>query len=140
MNLKDRQIIVHIGMPKTGTTSIQNTLKDFRDEKFHYANMRGQSNHSYSLWSLFSSVKNPENHFHHVKRGRSAQEVTAFIKGAREDLELAFQAAGDRSIIFSGEGIPTMSIEALVRLRDFLLAYCRTIQIITYVRSPISFI
>lgn len=140
MNDGNRQVVIHIGMPKTGTTSIQNTLKDFRDEKFHYASIRGQSNHSYSLWSLFSQVKNPENHFHHVKRGRNAQEVKAFITAAREDLELTFEAAKDRSIIFSGEGIPTMSKEALVRLRDFLLTYCNTIQIIAYVRSPISFI
>ena len=140
MNLKGRQIIIHIGMPKTGTTSIQKTLKDFRDEKFHYANIRGESNHSYSLWSLFSQAKNPENHFHHVKRGRTGQEVDLFINEVREDLERTFDVAGDRSIILSGEGIPTLSKEALVRLRDFLLAYCRTIQIITYVRSPISFI
>ncbi len=56
--------IIHIGIHKTGSTSIQESLQGFYNDIFYYANL-GPSNHSEPIYCLFS--ENPKRH-HLAKR------------------------------------------------------------------------
>ena len=137
MNLKDRQIIVHIGMPKTGSTSIQACLNGYQDDDFYYASLGDSPNHSVAIFSLFSPVS--KKHHYHLNRGHNNSEVGAYIETMRHDLEQSFENAAGRSVIISGEGIGSMSNIALTNLRDYLLQYCVNLKVVCYVRPPASY-
>ena len=47
--------ILHIGMHKTGTTSIQLSLAELADENFYYARILGSPGHSLAICSIFAS-------------------------------------------------------------------------------------
>jgi hypothetical protein len=77
-----RRVIVHIGMHKTGSSSIQHTLyQRLADASFEYADL-GCANHSEQIHSLFSS--SPERYHLHRKRGRSKEEIERFNADIRQ--------------------------------------------------------
>lgn len=131
-----RKCVVHIGMHKTGTTSIQNSLHRFSDASFYYANIGGSANHSVAMFSLLAA--RPENHA--LNSHRSPAMLAEYIRTTQNELRASLSAAGSRTLIISGEEIGYLQEDALMRLRDFLLSDCDEIQILGYVRPPKSYI
>lgn len=133
-----RTCVIHIGMHKTGTTSIQKSLQKFSDAKFYYADLCGASNHSVAMFSLFS--RTPERHHSHSGIGTDPNSMKAYLKAAARDLDKSIRAAGDRTLIISGEDIGKLQVEDLRRMHDRLKRDYDDIRIIGYVRPPMSFI
>ena len=50
-----KRCIIHIGMHKTGSTSIQRSLQGYRDDRFQYARLGKTANHSLAMYSLFAA-------------------------------------------------------------------------------------
>ena len=129
--------IVHIGMPKTGSTSLQNALfSGIQDKRFKYANS-AEVNHSVSIFSLFTD--NAEQYYYHVNNNYKIDEINAFNAINRERLISGFNDNNSKVEIISGEDIFHLPEYGILRLRDFLKTYFKEIIIVGYVRPPKSF-
>jgi len=130
--------ILHIGMPKTGSSSIQQTFCGLvSNEQFHYLELGESGNHSVLIYSLFS--KDPASYHAHVKANRSAVEISKFNGVNFGELKKAMQGVRSENVIISGEDIMFLDANELLELKKFLFEYVSSIQVIAYIRPPISF-
>lgn len=107
--------IVHFGPPKTGSTSIQQTLfHELTDPAFAYPKMGGIN--------------------HHVPFERAFAGV--FSGDAERQLESAIGGCRASQILFSSEGISWFQEEALERIGSFLRKHFNRITLAGYVRPP----
>lgn len=128
--MKHPEIIVHVGMHKTGTTSIQRTLdKNLNDPGFIYVKL-SNPNHSRQIFTLFEAKNHPS-----INEIRN-QEVEKANRQTQNQLIENFQAHRNKKYIISGESIRTMSPSALQNFKSFLEQYFYKITIIAYIRSP----
>lgn len=135
------EVILHVGLAKTASTSIQNTLSRGRDAlhragaSYAYFSLNGKeiTNHSLALNYLFS--ERCTNHHVHAKLG--LDENVERERNLRE-LEIALEQS--ERVIISGEEVPFFSKEDLQRLRDFFVARGETLRIVALVRPTISFL
>lgn len=130
--------IVHVGMHKTGSTSIQQSLDGFEDDRFVYAALGADANHSLPVFSLFSD--RAERHHLHRAAGREGAALRAFNNGILADFERSIARAAGRTLVVSGEDIGVLRPLELERLRRFLEARFDDYRIVAYVRSPGGFI
>lgn len=133
-----KKCIIHIGMHKTGSSSIQESLSKCKNlNHFHYANLL-TSNHSGKIFSIFSdSSKN----LHTLRRrGMTDDEIQTFINNAKRMLISNCMDLKCDTMILSGEGIIKLSLEELKKFKLFLENYFEKITIVAYIRTPISFI
>jgi len=128
--------VLHIGMHKTGTTAIQGCLSGYDDGTTRYADL-GPSNHSVPLATIFAD--NPELVPSHRMSGRSQSEVCKLQEKWSLALERDLRGPS-RRLILSAESLTTnmMSLKAVIRLRDRIASAGRSVQVITYVRDPVS--
>lgn len=131
------ECIIHIGMHKTGTTSIQNSFHKQSNAKFLYANLGGVANHSLALYSIFA--KHPEQHYLHKINNRNLDSVLAYKSAMRKDLDRSIAATNDRNLILSGEDLIILSPPELARLRHYLARKFDTITVVSYIRPPIAY-
>ena len=128
--------IIHIGMPKTGSTSIQNTLhRKLVDKKFDYMKIGTSSpNHSGTIIS-FCENKLPQSQ----SRGLTRDKIIEIDKKNRKNfIEYIINNNSPVSII-SGEEIHQVSINGLEYLKNFLKKYFKQVVVVGYIRSPKSF-
>ena len=132
-----RHCIIHVGMHKTGTSSIQQSLMGFRDSDFVYADIDGRPNHTPALVSVF--VESNGEYFLNVDRrnknlGKRDVKVNTLRQLNRSILEVNGQ-----TYIISGEGIAVFSKEELINMRNYLRIYFDKISIVAAIRSPASY-
>ena len=133
-----RKCIVHIGMHKTGSSSIQDTLyKTLSDENFIYAKL-GVANHGGKIFTLFT--EKPENYAPNRKKGLSKEQIEENNIATKKMLIESFVQNRFSDVIISGEGILFLSEEALNRFKSFLKLYFDQILIVAYVRPPMALI
>ena len=126
--------IIHIGMHRTGSTSIQHSLHGFGDNRFLYARLGDDPNHSLAMHSLFAPQ--PELHHLHRRKGADAATVSEYVGRMRADLEQAVSAAEDRTLIISGEDVNALPRDGLVKLRDDFRKHFDDVTLVGYVRPP----
>lgn len=126
-------------MHKTGTSSIQNYLQTNNQhlgKGIYYADL-GSSNHTGPL--AFALKNNPNEFYDIAVAGLTSTElevkINEYQKRLRDALETDFQ-----TIIFSAEGIISLSIDELFAFKNMLIKYVDKIVCIAYVRKPVSFI
>lgn len=129
--------IIHIGMHKTGSTSIQESLRGFSDQKFLYPVLGNAANHSLAIYSLFGT--HGSRHHLHRASGRDAAAVRAYNRAIEADLEKAIEEARGRTLLISGEDISVLPRHDLEKLRDYFRVRMDAIEIVGYVRSPAGF-
>ena len=130
--------IIHIGMHKTGSTSIQRALDRFEDNRFLYARLAGTSNHSLAIYSAFS--KTPERHHLHHTAGRDQTQVLRYNDRIFQELDRCIEKTRGRTLIISGEDIGSLSERDLRKLRDYFDARFSELVIAGYVRPPAGFL
>ncbi|MCC4270459.1 hypothetical protein LL254_07025 [Marinobacter nauticus] len=130
------KLIIHIGMPKTGSSSIQETLfAKGGISEFIYADL-GVVNHGGVITSYFS--RDPYSWHGHKAVGRSRNEVDIFNKKVGKSLEAMKARCGYQ--ILSGEDIyEHIDEHSLFRIRDYFSGSFEEIEVVGYVRSPASF-
>lgn len=126
--------ILHVGLHKTGTTSIQQSLRGYDDGDTRYAAL-GDPNHSHFFRTLFSDD-------HHAgwwttDRGLSATEHRDLIVEYQSLLSRELAREHSR-LVFSGEAISALDREALQRLKRYFSNHHRQITAIVFVREPLS--
>ncbi len=136
--MKPPKCIVHIGMHKTGSSSIQATLAAGMDDPgFVYLTGGRGSNLSTPLYSMLSS--HVENFHFHRKHGHDSKDIKAYNRQTRDALTAEIAECGRRIAIISGEGLSRLDPDAVTRLARFLNNRFQSVQIIAYVRPPKSY-
>ncbi len=132
------EAIIHPGMHKTGTSSIQATLMALKPEGWIYPTLpMGNMGGRFAL--LFE--KKP--HEHHSFRTRGVSEVEAerqrvlHYKKFLEQLE--YGADTGLNTLFSGEYLSVASRESIEKIASLYQEYGFTPRVIAYVRKPMSF-
>lgn len=134
-------IYLHIGLHKTGSTSIQATLFSNRAKLLeHGVNYFaiGQ-NHSETLHPLFSGspLTYHLNQRHGINTKRKAERKNS---ATRRTLRRELEANTSPRFVISGEDLCTLSADAVTRMREELSPYAGSFRVIVYVRDPIKYI
>lgn len=128
-----RRCILHFGMHKTGSTSIQKSLFYLTTEvPWVYLNA-GKPNASVALHTMFST--RPENNNRNVKLGLNAAEVRQRRQDCFKRMEAQI-AATDKDLLLSGEGMCVLDEAELKRLVDWVRPFVDEVVAVGYVRSP----
>jgi hypothetical protein len=126
--------VLHVGMPKTGTTSIQESLfHGLKDPRFQFVSL-GNSNAVAFLEPLFGD--DPEGFWVHRRTGASAENVRRRVHDADRRLRAALRRAGKAAAtaILSAERCWAFSASSLERLRDYVSAEGFDVRVIAYLR------
>lgn len=129
------RIVVHIGMHKTGSTSIQEAYFNYKDERLVYPNL-GPANQSVPLVTAFHHA--PSEMPVHRNLGRTKQQVIETVETTKAEIIAALESGAD-TILLSGEDLSLADRQCIDNLQTFLNDYCQDITICAYIRDPISY-
>lgn len=130
--------IVHFGMHKTGSTSIQASLyRNLDDSDFHYIDL-DEANASVGIITAFKD--NPEEFYVHKANRTPLERVNQIREVARIKLKSELKKAKNKVAILSGEEISSLSEDEFRLLAEFLSSAGREVNAVGYIRSPKSFI
>lgn len=129
---------LHIGMPKTGSTSIQIHLdKRTKRDGWEYISMGGAASTNREMHAMFGT--RPEKWYWFVKRGESREKIAARGELMRAELSKAIRDSDKRDIILSSESLSMIEKPGIVALHGFLKEHFDEIRVLAYVRPPIGF-
>ncbi len=137
--IKKRELcIVHIGMPKTGSSTLQTTFfQGLDDERVSYGNLP-HPNQSGWLYGLF--VKDCFNyHFFREWCYDSIEKIEHFKRNTKKLLMEGFINHRTEIEILSGEDLFHLHEEGVVELKSFLELFFKRVIIVAYVRPVKSF-
>lgn len=142
MNLEaaSRRVIVHAGLPKTATTTIQNALFDARHALHKDGGVLfpgGRRLYQQSLRTAFR--EDPRSHPYNRMRGRTnlealRREAESFLAELEDDI----QKSSASTVLLSCEGISQLKEDELTRVRDWLRPMFGTIEVLFVTREPVS--
>ncbi|SDY70884.1 hypothetical protein SAMN05421755_104116 [Nitrosomonas sp. Nm33] len=129
--------IVHVGMHKTGGSSIQRTLfRELRDSRFRYLDL-GHENHNGPLATAFLAA--PEKYHLNRKLGLDAAAVQGERQRLRQQLDRELQSDAEIGII-SGEDISgLLSPGEVSDLHSTISKHVCDVVAVGYVRPPFGF-
>lgn len=132
------EAIVHVGMHKTGSSSIQETLSQIPMHNVEYLSL-GSANHSSFLATVLAD--NPEYYHSHARNSRSVEQVQALKESYTQRLHNALKTTNKSKILLSAEYLsrPNGGDDELAYLKQILLHYCKRIRVIGYVRPPVGY-
>ncbi len=130
------RVFLHIGMHKTGSTSIQAAFNGFRAEGVRYADL-GNQNHSIPVWTAYSGA-HQEYRIWHVE-GLSPAEIDSRKTKCDALIRACFRAPVRDALILSGEDISLMPPQGVMELAEAIGHGTRPITVIVYVREAVSF-
>lgn len=143
-SIKIDEVILHVGLHKTGTTSIQQTL--FSDENNKLLENKNYiypkcwySNHSAPVHSAFCDF--PEEYHINIRKGYSIQEIKSINEKNLNRFKKEIAEKEQSKLIISGEGISKLSFGNLNVLKEYLTSVFTSevkIKVLIYVRNPVS--
>ncbi|WP_421701603.1 hypothetical protein [Aliiroseovarius sp.] len=125
-----RTLFLHLGMNKTGSTTIQNGLSGVQNDRVRYFSL-GMPNHTPAMIQLFGEEQQRENYFAGGKPVRP--QIT------RKDLDHEL-GRDRRDVVISGEGFPQMlPPEKVTDLLCAMSPHFDQVQALAYIRPPRSY-
>lgn len=138
---------LHIGMHKTGSSSIQRNLARLLDDdntiyarfsfpddlKAYDQRKKLPANHSYLLRSVFSKKLLPA-------RVLALNPVYKEKDSLRKSMRRFFAKHKGKNVLISAEGLVLLKEQELIRLQRFLSRFFDEIQVFAYVREPSGYI
>lgn len=133
------EIIIHIGMHKTGTTSIQAMMYEnislLHKHGIYYPNM--DSNHSMMITSMFAKLPHTKNML--KKEGYVTEQQVSELKNQYKNaLEKELKNPKIKKVIFSGEEISLLDKEELDDFSQWLAQFSKSTTIICCTRNPVD--
>lgn len=128
-----KTVILHIGMHKTGTSSIQDSLSAYDDGETRYAQL-GVVNHSVPMTTIFS--KRP--HEYHIWKNQGVSRASVDVLRDEYRARLDAQLADHRhsTLIVSGEDIGILDDDEKRHLFDYFLARNVRLRVVCITRDP----
>ncbi|MCC2632549.1 MAG: hypothetical protein K0S48_435 [Ramlibacter sp.] len=130
-----RQLILHVGMHKTGTTSIQRSLDGLSRDRVKYVAL-GSSNHSGPMSVAFGDR---EAKGRRARPERSPEDTEALKQRIRGQLEAELAQKEFDKFVISGEGMVFLTPKSLRELHAILARHVDEIKVFAYVRDPVGF-
>lgn len=136
------KIIIHVGMHKTGSSSIQHTFARLKHPDIAYIDWGASGNHSGLFVLLFEDLeKLPDHHSYRARGPEIAQKLPTMRDEAHANVSRQLANAADKTVIFSAEAISSPPFEnAVQRLHNFVADWTNDISIIGYAHPPASVI
>ncbi|MEO0427818.1 MAG: hypothetical protein AAF160_10270 [Pseudomonadota bacterium] len=133
MKNKLKTCILHVGIHKTGSTSIQNAIEGYDDGRTLVPNLSFK-NHSVPFQLIFAGPEDYSSNEH-----ERASEAF-YRKMAEEILEMMCDGLSEERsfILFSAERLSNLGAGSLWRIREFIQEYCDRIEILMFVREPLG--
>ncbi len=126
------RVFFHIGLHKTGSSSIQQSLKSYDDGSTFYADL-GLANHSEPLISIFSSKSLKYRNF--INQGLNRSQIESFKKISLKKLNAEINK--DRNqMILSGEDLSDLGEDDIKKLISFFDEKKIKLIFIAYIRNP----
>jgi len=136
------ELILHVGMHKTATSSIQNTLYSNRDffetKNFYYPKNWGE-NHSIEIYSIFCD--NPLSYHINIRKGFDKLSIEEHNKNIKKSIVDEVQSIDNKKVIFSGEDISSLTSKNLKEFKKFIINELKinNIKIIISTRESLSY-
>lgn len=132
---KKQELIIHLGMHKTGSTSIQETLaKNSCGDEYTYLNL-GAINHNHRVYSLFS--ENPSGYY--LNKGKSKAEIESFNSETKKLFSDCIENLATPKAIISGEDLINLNEKELSEMNSFFKLFFERVTVFAYVREPVSY-
>lgn len=131
------ECFLHIGMHKTGSSSIQESLKHLKTNEYEYLNL-GSSNHTRYLMLMLSG--NRKNLPTNLQLEISQEDFFIHQKRLQEEFEDKLKSSKSKRIIISSEWLSSAQESELNKLKAILGIFCKKIRVIGYVRPFISYL
>jgi len=136
---KFKKVILHIGPDKTGSTSIQKTLDAGRELLLQQGVFIGPNGKQAILGSCMSPEPREFEYNRLHSQGMNDQAIqkrdSHYITSLRKQLS---ETQAD-ILVLSAEGFAYLPELAFARFKEFLSEYCEEIEIVLYIREPLSF-
>jgi hypothetical protein len=130
-----KNIIIHIGPHKTGSSSIQQSLKKvIPTSNFTYANLIKDANHSKLLFTCFSSNYRKYHFFRNT--GMSISEIDLIKDKYLIKLREYVSNTASKNIFFSAEDVSLIDYEGKKNLINFFQYFNFTLKIFYFYRKP----
>lgn len=133
-----KEVIIHAGLHKTGSTSIQHSLfynqqilnrNGYRLLDVEMPDGKKLKNHSSAIINLFRD--NPEDHYLNKKFKWDTEKVKKYYD---QQIQRVIKNLGDSKLLISGEGISSLNESGLNRLKKYFKDF--NVRIIIFVRDP----
>ena len=130
-----KQLLLHIGIHKTGSTSIQTALEGYNKNKVKFVAFK-EKNHSIPMITIFSELR----YNYHIwdKLELSNEDIDKKKNAYLNILLKEFNNDKVETLIISGEDLSIFKDHEVKELSEFLVAQQINTTIICYVREPLS--
>lgn len=132
-----KRVIIHIGLHKTGSTSIQKALKGYKKNGVKSISFK-EENHSIPMYTIFS--ENRYNYHIWKNQGLSKDDIDKKRDEYFDILESEFKINNSETLIISAEDLSVLNNSEVKALSEFLKSQHVVTTIICYVREPLSWV
>lgn len=129
------ELLLHVGMDKTGSSSIQQSFANYDDGKMAYAKL-ASVNHSFPIQVLFRAPDNPTQGL--KLQGVTPEKILEQRGQHRADIEAALDGSRER-VLMSAEGVLGLNAEQLAEFHAYISPLCERIKVLAYVREPMGY-
>jgi hypothetical protein len=130
------RVVLHIGMHKTGSSSIQRSLVGYDDGHAFYGRF-DRPNHSLPLHTVFAAA--PANHHLWVREGLDEAAVERKRAEALDCLDRDLTRPDREVLVLSGEDVGVLADDEKDRLVAHLRRHGAQVDVVAYVREPAAF-
>lgn len=128
--------VLHAGMTKAGSSSIQATLRNLTMKDWVYPDMSPTGNLTGVFATLFWVA--PETHHAAKAQGFDADVIARRKSNWQNKLDTLIEET-DKDLIFSAEVISNTDVESLTAARDYFAARSERVEVMAYVRPPVAY-
>lgn len=134
-----KRIVLHFGLPKTGTTTIQNVMYAHRDrllaESVYYPAL--QSNLTTPLCTMF--LPDPRVHIENRIAALSAELAVTNAQRFQRALEEEISGGAWTTLVLSAEGVSNLSRQSLGKLKSWAEQFATEWIVLICVRDPLTY-
>ena len=132
-----KRLVIHAGMHKTGSTSIQAALAKNKMRGVHVLKLI-KPNHSLANVLLFEDK--PETYFAFRKQGATAEDMAAQRHQLKRRLNRQLRRRAEETFVFSAERISSAADKAIKRMHAKFEPIFSNLDVYAYVRAPDAFL